>query len=75
MLLFETLVLEFEAVDRFSTRTVSFSEVTALKDKVLDDTMELRALVVERLSLGALSQFAGTKSTEIFGCLGSDIAV
>ena len=59
MNLLEVLILELLAVDALTTCAVAFCEVTTLDHEALDDTVEARALVVERLSSLADALLAG----------------
>lgn len=60
------LVFEFLSVDRHSASSVPSSSVTALHHEVLDDTVELIALVV----LTFTTILAGAKTSEVFTGLG-----
>jgi hypothetical protein len=64
----EVLVLEAIAVDGLATSAVTLGEVTTLDHKVLDDTVERRALVTETL-------LAGSQSAEVLSGLGDSLAV
>ena len=46
----KVLIVEFVAVDRLSTTTITTCEVTALGHKSWDDSVEFRILVVKGLS-------------------------
>ena len=59
MLQLEVLVLELVPIDGFPTRSVAVREITALDHKLLDDTMESRALVAEAF-------FTGRQGPEVF---------
>ena len=71
----KVLVLELLSVDALTTSSIASSEVTTLDHERLDDTVERRALVVERLAILALALLAGTQCAEVFGGLGDDIVV
>jgi hypothetical protein len=46
--LLKVLILELLPVDALSTRAISLREISALDHEALDDTVEARALVVQR---------------------------
>jgi hypothetical protein len=48
--LLEVLVFELLAVDALTTRAVAFCEISALNHEALDNTVEARPLVVQRLA-------------------------
>lgn len=48
--LLKVLILELLAVDALTTRAVAFCEITALDHEALNDAVEARALVVQRLA-------------------------
>jgi len=58
----EVLVREFVAVDALAASAVALGEVTALDHELLDDTVEVGALVAEAL-------LAGSKGTEVLSSL------
>jgi len=55
-------------VDGFTTSTIMVGEITALKHKVRNDTMETTGLIAKAL-------FTSTESTEVLGSLGNYISV
>lgn len=61
-------MVQQELLTRLATGTIALGEVTALDHKVLDDTVEGRALVPEAL-------FAGGERAEVFSGLGHRLAV
>jgi hypothetical protein len=71
----KVLVLELFSVDALTASTVASSEVTTLDHKRLDDTVETRALVVERLAILSLALLAGTQCAEVLCGLGNDVVV
>jgi hypothetical protein len=64
----EVLILELGAVDGLATSAVVVGEVTTLDHEVLDNSVESRAFVTKAL-------LAGSKSSEVLGCLGHSLAV
>jgi hypothetical protein len=69
------LVLELFSVDALTTGSVASSEVTTLDHERLDDTVETRALVVERLAILSLALLTGTQCAEVLCRLGDDVVV
>ena len=68
MFFLEVLVLEFVAVDGFSSSAVVGGEVSSLSHEVVDDTVESTSLVSESLLPGA-------ESSEVLSSLGDDVVV
>ena len=64
----EVLVLEAVTVDGLATSAVTLGEVTTLDHKVLDDTVEGRALVTEAL-------LTSSKGAEVLSSLGDSLAI
>jgi hypothetical protein len=56
---FKVLILELFAIYTFSACAVALREITALDHEALDDAVETRVLVVERLSRCAFTFLAG----------------
>jgi hypothetical protein len=71
----KVLVLELFSVDALTASTIASSEVTTLDHERLDDTVETRALVVERLAILSLTLLAGTQCAEVLCSLGNDVVV
>lgn len=71
----EVLILKLFAVDALATSTVAVGEVTTLDHELLNDAVEIRAFVVERLSALAETLFAGAESAEVLSRLGHNIVV
>jgi hypothetical protein len=69
----EVLVGKFLAVDGLATGAVAAGEVTTLAHEIVNDTMERRALEVQRLAGLPLTLFAGAEGAEIFRGLGRDV--
>ena len=59
------LVSEFLAIDRLAAGAVEISKVAALKHKILDNAVEQRALVVQRLARFANALFARAESAKV----------
>jgi len=62
----EVLILEFVAIDRLATSTISCSEVTTLAHEARDDSVEGGALEAEAL-------LSSAQSTEVLSCAGHNI--
>lgn len=75
MLQLEVLVLKLLAVDALAAGAVAIGEVTTLDHELLDDTVEIRALVVERFATFAETLFASAESAKVLGRLGNNIVV
>ena len=75
MLELEVLILELLSVDALTTSSIASSEITTLDHERLDDTVETRALVVERLAILSLTLLACAQCAEVLGGLGNDIVV
>lgn len=75
MLEFKVLVLELLSVDTLTTSSVTSSEVTTLNHEGLDDAVERRALVVERLAILPFALLASAQCAEVLSGLGDDIVV
>ena len=71
----KVLVLELLSVNALTTGSVASSEVTTLDHERLDDTVETRALVVERLAILSLTLLACAQCAEVLGGPGDDIVV
>jgi hypothetical protein len=71
----KVLVLELYSVDALTTSSIASSEVTTLDHEGLDDTVETRALVVERLAILSLTLLASTQCAEVLCRLGNDVVV
>lgn len=71
----EVLIIELGAINRLSTRTITSCKVTALNHELLDDSVESRPLVAQRLARFTNTFLAGAKSTKIVGCLGDNIVI
>jgi hypothetical protein len=69
----EVLVGKFLAVDGLATGAVAAGEVTTLAHEIVNDTMERRALEVQRLAGLPLTLFASAEGAEIFRGLRDDI--
>lgn len=65
---FSLLLSLYITVDGFTTSTIVVGEITALKHKVRNDTMETTRLVAKAF-------FTSTESTEVLGSLGNYISV
>ena len=68
------LICELVAVDGLAASAVAAGEVTALDHEVLDDAVELGALVAEGLPGAAGALLAGAESAEVLGSLGDDVS-
>lgn len=75
MLQLKVLVLKLLAVDALAAGAVAVGEVTTLDHELLDDTVEIRALVVERFATLAETLFACAESAEVLSRLGHNIVV
>lgn len=75
MLELEILVLELLAVDALAAGAVAVGKVTALDHELLDDAVELGALVVEGLAALAEALLAGAEGAEVLGRLGHHVVV
>lgn len=75
MLQVEVLIVKLLAVDGLAAGAVADGEVTALDHELLDDAVELGALVVEGLSGLAQTLLAGAQGAEVLGRLGHDVVV
>ncbi len=75
MLQFKVLILELGAVDRLPSSAIASSEVAALDHELLDDPVETRAFVVQRLARLADTLLASAQGTEVLGRLGHYIVV
>lgn len=75
MLLRESFVLEFGAVDGFAACSVSSREVSALDHELLDDTVEAGALEVQRLARLAQALLASREAAEVLSRLGNKVAI
>lgn len=75
MLSSELLVSELAAVDRLAASAVADSEVTALQHELLDDTVELRALISELDALLSNTLLASAESAEVLSGLGDEVVV
>lgn len=64
----EVLIRELLAIDRLAARAIAASKVTTLNHKVLDDTVEVGALV-------SVALLASGQSTEVLNSLGNSLAV
>ena len=73
MLQDKVLVLEFFAVDAFTTGSVTPSEVTSLAHESWNHAMEFTALVVQRFSTVPHTLFAGTQRAEVFCGFRNDV--
>ena len=71
MLDFEVLVGEDSAVNRFSSGSISSSEISALKHESRNNPMEVAPFVVERDSAPTLALFPGAELSEVLSCLGN----
>jgi len=58
MHLLKVLVLKFLAVYALASSPVTLGEISALNHEALDDAVEARVLVVQRLARGAFALFA-----------------
>jgi len=70
----EILISELFTVDGLTTGSVAAGEITTLAHEAVDDTMESRALEVERLAGAAHTLLAGAQASEIFSGLGNNIS-
>lgn len=75
MLLRESLVLKFGAVDGLAAGAIAIGKVTTLDHELLDDAMEDGALVVEGLPSLANALLARAKGTEVLDCLGDKFII
>ena len=71
----KVLVLELLSVDALTTGSIASSEVTTLDHERLDNTVETRALVVERHAILSFALLAGAQCAEVLGGLRDDIVV
>lgn len=71
----EVLILELLAVDALAAGTITGGEVAALDHELLDDAVELRALVVERLAALSLALLAGAQGAKVVSGLWDDVVV
>lgn len=69
----EVLISKLVAVDGLAASAVAAGEVTTLDHEVLDDTVELGALVAEGLARLAHALLAGAESAEVLSGLGDDV--
>jgi len=74
-LVVQVLVGELHAVDGFTTRTVTGSEVTTLAHEFRNDAVESGALEVQRLAGLAHTLFTGAQGAEVGGGLRHDVVV
>lgn len=72
MLEIEVLVVKLLAVDGFSACAIALCEVSALYHKLLDDTVEDGALVMQRLARLANALLSGAKGAEVLSSLRDD---
>lgn len=75
MLELKVLVFELLSIDTLTASSIASSKVTTLDHERLDDAVERRALVVERLAILPLALLASTQCAEVLGCLGNDVVV
>lgn len=75
MLELEVLVGELGAVDALAAGAVAGGEVAALDHELLDDAVELAALVVQRLAGLADPLLARAQRPEVLGRLGHHVVV
>ncbi len=75
MLVDKVLVLELSSVDRLSTDTGSVGEVTSLKHKLRNDSVENASLEVKGFAGLAHSLLSSAKSSEVLGSLGDGVGV
>jgi hypothetical protein len=68
-----TLTVKFLSIDRFSTRTITPSEIAPLEHEIFDHTVKLGALVSNSLSIGILE--AHCQLTEVIACLGNGLVI
>lgn len=71
----KVLVVKLLAVDGLAAGAIADGEVTALDHELLDDAVELGALVVEGLAGLAQALLAGAQGAEVLGRLGHDVVV
>jgi hypothetical protein len=71
----EVLIREVTSVDALATTTIPTCDITTLAHKVLDDTMEGIALVVEGLSALTKSLLTRAKRSKVLRCFGNLIFV
>jgi len=71
----KVLILELLSIDALTTGSVASSEITTLDHERLDDTVETRALVVERLAILSLALLACAQCAEVIGSLRNNIVV
>ena len=71
----EGFIRELLPVDRLATGSIAAREVAALNHEVLDNAMQRRALVVQRLPCLAYSFLARAERTEVLSGLGHCIVV
>lgn len=67
MLQSEVFIFKLVSIDRFASSAIVVSKITTLAHEVWNDT-------VENASLVAKTFLSGAQSTEIFSCLGDNIA-
>jgi hypothetical protein len=65
MLDLEVLISELHAIDRFTTPSITKSEVTSLEHEARDNSVERASLVVERLATLASSFLSCAKRSEV----------
>ena len=71
----EVLIVELATVDGLATTAITSGEVAALGHEAGDDTVELAALEVEVLALGAHALLTGAEGTEILSSVWGVLSV
>jgi hypothetical protein len=71
----EILIVKFHTVDRLAARAIAFCEVAALDHELLDDAVEERPLVVQRLARLAQPLLACAEGAEVLCRLWDDVIV
>ena len=71
----EVLVLELATEDGLATAAIASGEIATLGHEAGDNTMELAALEVEVLALGAHALFASAEALEVLSGLGGVLGI
>jgi len=75
VLFLEVLIRELLPVDRFTSGSVTPSEISSLTHEVGDDSMEFGSFEMQRNTRFAFSLFAGAETTEVLRSFGHDVIV
>ena len=73
MLQNKVFISKFGAINALTASAITTSEVTTLKHKVGDDSVELRALVVKRDARSTVALLTSAQSTEVLSTFGGYI--